>query len=98
MHNNLATGEFAGPLGAKRANTKWQILRDILKEHGPDRTVEQWRQVCFHNRHIHRTQHTAQKNVASLVNGPRSTPQITILVISLHARFHRDGFRRIVAY
>ncbi|CAG5001937.1 unnamed protein product [Parnassius apollo] len=44
-HNHLATGEFTGPLGAKRAESEWQILRDILKKYGPDRTVEQWKQT-----------------------------------------------------
>ncbi|CAG5009035.1 unnamed protein product [Parnassius apollo] len=44
-HNHLATGEFTGPLGAKRAESEWQILRDILKEYGPDKAVEQWKQT-----------------------------------------------------
>ncbi|XP_034839906.2 uncharacterized protein, partial [Maniola hyperantus] len=44
-HNHLATGEFTGPLGAKRANSQWQILKDLLKEYGSDRSVDQWKQT-----------------------------------------------------
>lgn len=48
-HNHLATGEFTGPLGAKKADSQWQKLKELLKEHGPDRTVEQWKQVRHYN-------------------------------------------------
>ncbi|XP_023952793.2 uncharacterized protein LOC112058529 isoform X2 [Bicyclus anynana] len=44
-HNHLATGEFTGPLGGKRADSQWQTLKEMLKEYGPDRSINQWKQT-----------------------------------------------------
>ncbi|XP_048482611.1 uncharacterized protein LOC105381783 [Plutella xylostella] len=41
----LANGEFTGPLGARLMEAKWQEVRDVLKEIGPDKSIVQWKQT-----------------------------------------------------
>ncbi|XP_049886476.1 uncharacterized protein LOC126380941 [Pectinophora gossypiella] len=42
-HPSFANGEFTGPLGSQQYLQQWETLRMLLREHGPDKSIEQWR-------------------------------------------------------
>ncbi|RVE41525.1 hypothetical protein evm_013827 [Chilo suppressalis] len=42
-HPRLAHGEFSGPQGKLNEQREWEELRVILNEHGPDKSLEQWK-------------------------------------------------------
>ncbi|XP_039746699.1 uncharacterized protein LOC120624300 [Pararge aegeria] len=76
-HNHLATGEFTGPLGAKRANSQWQNLKSLLKEHGPDRTVEQWKQTWKDIKKCARTDNAAAARGHSSTGNTKIVPIVS---------------------
>lgn len=38
-------GEFASPLNAKKKQAEWKKLANLLRQHGPDKTIDQWMHV-----------------------------------------------------
>jgi hypothetical protein len=44
-HRNVALGTFVGPLGKVTIEENWRELTEILKLHGPSKTIDQWKQV-----------------------------------------------------
>ncbi|XP_047027747.1 integumentary mucin A.1-like isoform X2 [Helicoverpa zea] len=44
-HTLFANGEYRGPLGKEGHNEEWVRIQQLLKEYGPNKTVEQWRTI-----------------------------------------------------
>ncbi|RVE42559.1 hypothetical protein evm_012792 [Chilo suppressalis] len=42
-HPRLANGEFYGAQGKLQEQGEWQHLRAVLNEHGPDKSIDQWK-------------------------------------------------------
>ncbi|CAK1592179.1 unnamed protein product [Parnassius mnemosyne] len=76
-HNHLATGEFTGPLGAKRANSQWQILKEMLKEYWPDRTIDQWKQTWKDLKKSARTENAAAARGHSTTGNSLIVPTVS---------------------
>ncbi|XP_046407106.1 uncharacterized protein LOC124171811 isoform X1 [Ischnura elegans] len=44
-HRDFACGRFQGPQGKVTAERQWQQLAEILEDHGPKKSAEQWKKV-----------------------------------------------------
>ncbi|XP_063530782.1 uncharacterized protein LOC134749712 [Cydia strobilella] len=43
QHQRFANREYDGPLGAQRYEAQWEALAQVLREHGPDKSVQAWK-------------------------------------------------------